>query len=353
MKKNFKNKKSPVTIKDIAELAGVSVTTVSHALSGERYVKEETKQRILKIINENKYRPNVIARSLTKKASKTIGVILPDLNNPIYTKILKGAESETVKDDYILVISSTYYNAATEADQIDRLNTLFADGFLFIGGSKDTGHLEKANIRNLPAVLVFRWAAEDKYPKVLIDNRKAISQVVDYLAGLGHKNIGYIGWIDENTVDSDNKYSGYLDGLNKNNLILNEKNVFLKKDIMTNEYDESYNILNNYLKSGKKLYMSVLICKNDNIALGSLEAFKVNNLKVPQEISIIGFGNTDHSQYSSPRLSTVSVPLEQMGSAGARLLLNAISGKKIKKETIYFDTSILNRETLISLKNDT
>ncbi len=125
-KNKSKNKNSPVTIKDIARMAGVSTTTVSHALSGERYVKEETRQKILKIIKDNNYKPNIIARSLSKKTTRILGVILPDINNYIYTKILKGIEEETVREDYILIISSTYFDDNVETNQIEQMGNTAA-----------------------------------------------------------------------------------------------------------------------------------------------------------------------------------------------------------------------------------
>ena len=349
MKKEFKakskNKNSPPTIKDIARIAGVSVTTVSHALSGERYVKEETKQKILKIIKDEKYKPNIIARSLSKKTTKTLGVILPDINNYIYTKILKGVEEETVKDDYILIINSTYFDDNVEINQIERLNALFVDGLLFIGGTKDIKHIIKANIRDLSVVLVYRLTENSKYPKILVNNKKAMMEAVNFLADLGHEKIGYIGWLDDNNKTSIEKYNGYLEGLTNNKIKPNNKNILLKKEIMQDSHKESYEMITEYLKFSHNIDMTALICESDYIALGALEAFQANNLLIPRDLSILGFGNLDISEHSNPKLSTTSIPYEQMGNTAAKILINGINKKKVGKETILFEASILQRET--------
>lgn len=340
-----KDKKAPITIRDVAKLAGVSPTTISHALSGERYVKEETRQKILKIIKDNKYKPNIIARSLSKKTSKTIGVILPDINDAVYTKILKGIEDITTKDDYVLIINSTYFDNDIEVNQIERLNSLFVDGFLLIGGTKDIRHIIKANIRDLPIVLVNRWVKDAKYPKVLVDNRKAITEAVNYLVSLGHKKLGYLGWIDDSSINSVDKYEGFLEGLEKNKIKKDEKKIFLKKGVMKDGYREAYDMVNDYLGSGKKIDMSAVICKNDYIALGAMEAFKKNNIDIPDDLSIMGFGNFSLSEHSTPKLSTIDIPLEQMGNSAAEILLGSINKKKIRNETVLFDTVILQRES--------
>ncbi|MCE5329508.1 LacI family transcriptional regulator [bacterium] len=349
MIKKPKNNKTTVTIKDIARLAEVSVTTVSHALSGERYVKELTRQKILKIIEETKYRPNIIARSLSKKVTKILGIIVPDINNPVFTQILAGIEHETAKDDYVLVLSSTYYDNAVETDQIDRLNTLYADGLIFIGGAKETKHIEKENLRNIPAVLIRRPVIDGKFHQVSIDFKKAMINAVDYLSNLGHSSIGYLGWMDEKSLISQDKYYGYLEGLAKNNLKTDKKNIILKKGKMDNPYNESLEMIKDYLKNNK-IEMSAIICKNDFIALGAIDAFKTQNLKIPENISILGFGNIKQSMNSIPALSTVNEPLEEMGNSGATMLLGLINGKKFKKEPVFFDTSIVERETVKRLK---
>jgi LacI family transcriptional regulator len=348
-KNKSKNKKTTITIRDVARMAGVSATTVSHALSGERYVKEETIQKILKIIKDNKYKPNIIARSLSKKTTRTLGVILPDINNYIYTKILKGVEEETAKDDYILIISSTYFNDDAEVNQIERLNALFADGLLFIGGTKDIKHIKKANVRNLPVILVYRWTEDSRYPKVLINNKKAIIGAVNFLSSLGHQKIGYIGWLDDEFIISIDKYAGYLEGLKNNKIKPNNKNIFLKKGKMQDGHKEAHNMINDYLKTNKKIDISALICKNDYIALGALEAFQLNNIVIPKDLSILSFGNLDVSEHSNPKLSTISLPLEQMGKTAAKMLIDSINQKEVKKEIILLDTIILQRETTQNL----
>jgi LacI family transcriptional regulator len=324
----------------------VSVTTVSHALSGERYVKEETKQKILKIIKDNKYRPNVIARSLSKKTTKTLGVILPDINNYIYTKILKGVEEETVKEDYILIISSTFFDENTETNQIERLNTLFVDGLIFIGGLRGTKHISKANVRDIPIIMVYRPIEESRYPKILINNKKAIAEAVNFLKGFGHSKIGYCGWLDDANITSVEKYEGYLEGLKINKIDPQPKNIFLKKGKMEDSHKESYDMITNYLKSNDKIDMTAIICKSDYMAVGALEAFQQYNIAIPKDLSILGFGNLDISEHSNPKLGTISVPYEQMGNAAARMLIDSIDKKKIKKETLFFDTSIIQRETI-------
>lgn len=349
-KNKSKNKNSPVTIKDIARMAGVSITTVSHALSGERYVKEETRQKILKIIKDNNYKPNIIARSLSKKTTRILGVILPDINNYIYTKILKGIEEETAREDYILIISSTYFDDNVETNQIERLNTLFVDGLLFIGGTKDIKHIIKANVRDLPVVLVRRPVEDLRYPKILVDNKKAIIEAVNFLLDLGHEKIGYIGWVDDQDKISIDKYNGYIKGLENNKIRPDSKNIFLKKGIMQDSHKESYDMINNYLKTNNKIDMTALICKTDYIALGALDAFQRNNLVIPGDLSILGFGNLDISEHSNPKLSTISIPFEQMGNTAAKILIESITNKKVKKETILFDTTILQRKSTQKLR---
>jgi DNA-binding LacI/PurR family transcriptional regulator len=336
-------KSNSINIKDIARLAGVSITTVSHTISGKRYVKESTKKKIFKIIKKYHYEPNIIARSLIKKESNLVGVITTELNNEFYSEIIEGVESTLSPLGYILIINSSHYDPKKELDVFRKLNSLLIDGLILIGGSAEMTYIEKLNNRKIPVVLINRKCQESIFPSVMVNYKKSITEVVNHLSSKGHKKIGYIGWKENREKASKEKFEGYLEGLKVNNLNKNDKNIFLKNNIMFDGFKEANNTVREEFKNSKDI--SAIVCQTDQIALGTIKALKELNYKVPQDICVAGFGDLSIGRYSDPALTTISVPKKDMGIIGANTFLKIHTEKTQSKECVLLDSPLIIRNS--------
>lgn len=341
----MKDKKDNISIKDIARLAGVSITTVSHALSGKRYVKEATKEKIFKIIKKYDYEPNIIARSLIKKESNLVGIITTELNNELYSEIINGIENTLGPLGYILVINSSNYNADKEINIFKKLNSLMIDGLLLIGGSTNLEYLDKFNTRSIPVILINRSSKNDNFTSIVIDYKKSVKSIVDHLAETGHKNIGYIGWQKDKEFIPVLKFQGFLEGLKKNRLKRDDGSIFLKDDIMYDGFRESYDLINEYFIKNKDNNPDALVCQTDQVAVGAIKALKELGFMIPGDISIAGFGDVNIGRFSDPPITTISIPKNEMGKTGAQNFLKVHENKIKESKKIVLNSSLIIRDS--------
>lgn len=340
-----KKDKKNITIKDIARLAGTSPATVSNALSGERYVKAETRDKILKLVKEHNYVPNIFARSLTRKETGIIAVITPDINNSFYAEMISGIEEVARENDYVLMLSSTYYDDRSEYDNLRILSRYNVDGFVLLGGTS-TMDLRDTVVYKRPSVLVNRDVDDKKkFPQICIDYASLLRKSISHLIELGHKKIAYMGWVSDRASISKIKYTGLLEGLAENGLD-KDPNVYIKKNIILNEYTEAVEMVNANIDEIRKKKITAIIAQTDMMALGILKALKDLGMRIPEDMSVLGIGNIETSRYSNPPLSTVNIPKKRIGKLAADTLVSKLKNKSRKNETIYLSASIIDRGSI-------
>ena len=342
----MEEKRKQLNIKDIAKIVGVSAATVSNALSGERHVKQETKEKVFKAVEKYSYTPNIIARGLSKKKTGIIGIILPDINNPFYTEVVKGIDEEAKKRDYLTVVVSTYYDDEVEIVQLRKLGSMFIDGYIFVGGSCG---FEKvvSSIENLKRfVLINRYCKNGNFSAVVVDSARSIVKAVDYLYKMGHRSIGYLGWCSQKIIIPDKKHEGYLEGLKNNNIEVDPGIIFLAEKIILDQYKYGYGSMEEYTDRYKKPIFSALICQTDIIALGAMRAFQNKGLHVPKDVSILGYGNLHATRFSNPNITTINLPKRRMGRIGAAILFDSIQKGAGRRQKVYLNTKVVERESV-------
>lgn len=335
-------------IKDIAKIANVSVTTVSHAISGKRHVSEKTKEKIFKIIKENDYSPNVVARSLKKKESGIIGVITPVLNNEFYSEIIEGIEESLRLKGYMLVINISHFNITKEKEHFRKIDSLFIDGLILVGGFTEISYIDEINKRNIPVVLALREDPQNKYPIVSIDFKKSISNITDFLFKSGHENIGYAGWLREGKITDRKTLDGYIESVKKNGKKFNKSLLIVHTASEDDQGHNFYQFIDTYLKqngNNRKLNFTALVCQNDYIAIDAINALKKNGFNVPNDISITGFGNIAKSRYHNPSLTTIAIPRKKIGRLSAEVFIKIINKNNISDSDLLLETEIIQRDS--------
>jgi LacI family transcriptional regulator len=348
MDKNKRGSKK-ITILDIAKRLGISPATVSNALTGERYVKKETIEKVKKLAGDLDYRPNIIARALRSKKRSIIGLITSNIRNPFYAEVISGVEDILSKRDYILVINSTSFNKDTEVKSVKQFGNLLVDGFIFVGGLSDFTHIDQLLPIDTPVVLINRKIIRSKYTEITIDYKKAMTKMVDYLSDKGHKAIGYVGWKNNYAIIPMEKYSGYVDGLKKNSLPENKNIIFTKDTIPIREFREYREYVGEIYPVVLKEKVTALIAQTDSIALGLMDGFRELKIKIPDDLSISGCGNINQSRTFYPPLTTIHIPKIRMGRFAAEVLLDLISKGRSKKQTIYLKSTIIKRASIADI----
>jgi DNA-binding LacI/PurR family transcriptional regulator len=193
----------------------------------------------------------------------------------------------------------------------------------------------------IPVVVTDREIGNTQIPSVLIDNALAMEKVIDYLADLGHREIGYLSFSLDNQTTVRRRYEGYLSGLKKNGLKFNPEQVIIDDSIRLNEFEGTYDVVKELLK--KKSMPTAFATLADFLALGLIKALKEMDYNIPEDISVIGFNNEIVSQFSDPPLTSVKQPKKLMGKTAMDLLLDMVEGKKIEEKNIILPTKIIER----------
>lgn len=330
-----------VTIKDIAATLNVSVTTVSRVMNNKpKGVSAETREKILKLAEELDYHPNKIARGLVTKRTNTIGVLLPDITNPVFPNLVRGIEDACNDSGYDLIIcnSDNYYKK--ERNYIRILKEKCVDGIIYTGTVNDEGeNIKLLETMGIPFVVVDRIYDEKNISKVCTNSEKGIYELTKYVIENGHKNIAYISGPKTTSIHRA-RFLGFKNALEEKGLSVNENLV----EIGEYKLDSGYHCMTQLLE--KKGEFTAVICENDLIAIGACEAMKDNGVKIPDEISITGYDDIYVSSLITPRLTTVYQNTYKMGEKSIEVLIEKIEGKNIEMNEVIFEPKLVIRETV-------
>jgi LacI family transcriptional regulator len=328
-----------VTLKDVARLAGVHPATASRALNPETrlLVNEGTSHRVLAAAAELGYRPNAVARSLRTKRSHTVGVLIPDLNNPLFPPIVRGLEDRLDADGYVALIGNTDGDNTRERRIIDQMRARSVDGFVLA-----TAHLrnpllgETAEV-GLPVVFMNRVAEDYSFPSVTVDNERGVRMAIGHLIALGHERIGYIaGPQDVSTGLA--RYRGFRAAMASAG-----KNVEpgLVAFATAFSVEEGHRCTRQILASGVRC--TALAAGNDMLAVGCYEALDEAGLNCPGQISVVGFNNMPFINMLRPPLTTVAFPHYEVGTQAAQLLIEQMNGDEGPVKVLFLAPELITR----------
>ena len=312
----------PATLRDVAAAARVHPATASRALNpGTRLlVSEETARRVTEAAERLGYRPNPVARSLRTRRSHTIGLLIPDLNNPLFPPIVRGLEDRLAEHGYVALIGNTDGDAKRERLVFDQMRARHVDGFVLATATLHSPILDEAVEADLPVVLMNRTAQGYPFSSVSVDNEQGLRASVAHLTSLGHTRIGHIAGPQEISTGV-SRLRGFFDGMRQHGLEAEDSQIV---------YASSYTIEEG-LRCGRDLLaahgeLTAIAAANDMLAVGCYEAFDELGLRCPEDISVIGFNDMPFIDRLRPPLSTVRFPHYQLGTEAAKLLIERIEG---------------------------
>ena len=327
-----------VTIKQVAETAGVSIATVSRVLSNSTYpVSQDMRTLILKVAQDLGYSPNLAARSLRTDRSSLIGVIFDNFTSTWGSIITRGLQDVLHSKGYFSLVVNIPWEIHSQTDVVQNLLGHSVDGFVFV----ETWHPideRKSMLQNKPYVIVHRLFHEPDPFSIIPDDLYNSTLVVDHLIQLGHQRLGYIMG-PENYFSSERRLMGYKDSLKKANLPVIEE--FILRG--TWKTSSGYQCAKEMISSENP--PTAIIAANDQMAYGALLAIQDSGLRVPEDITIVGYDDDEIAQISNPTITTVKMPLFRMGQVAAENLLSQVSKEKYLPEEQLIKGELIVRQS--------
>lgn len=309
------------TIKDVAKLAGVSISTVSRVMNAPDSVIEGKKERVLAAIEELKYKPNALARGLIYKKTHTIGVVIPDIRNAYYADIIRGMEDASKKLGYSLVICNT----DTDRNRLfSYLNTFYenqVDGLLYTSNPVYPDYYKELKRHRMPVVLAATHSMEYELPSVKIDDEQAAYDATRFLIESGHRNIGMISFDLSDSIAGQTRYQGHVRALREHGVELRRDNIFFANDYAHDPLDAAESLFR------QAPGLTAVFAASDVFAMGVLSYLNDQGVSVPGDVSVIGFDNILLSAYTVPKLTTVAQPMYQIGYRAVEKLHARINGE--------------------------
>ncbi len=340
-----KNRSNVVTVNDVAELAGVSKATVSRVLNNSNLVGEDTRKAVLEAIEELNFLPNMVARQLRKQATKLIGIILPDISNSFYSKVLKGIEEIAYNLEYDVVLMNTNYSEEREAKYLQTLMERRAQGFCFMCHRLDENKIKMLESLPLPYVLISRSVANyPQIPFVNIDNVSGSYDATKHLISLGHKKIAIIAGPPYDECSSLDRIEGYKKALEEANLLFRDD--YLKLGDFT--FATAEKVARELLELPDR--PTAIFAISDETAIGAIKAANGLGYRIPEDISIMGFDNLEIASFYHPTISTIAQPMVEMGKKSAQILINIIEKRKDNEIQLILPHKLVIRESTLRYK---
>jgi LacI family transcriptional regulator len=329
----------PATLRDVAAAAGVHPATASRALnpSTRLLVSEDTAERVLAAASRLGYSPNPVARSLRTRRSDTVGVLIPDLNNPLFPPMVRGVEDRLAERGYVALIGNTDGDERRERLVFDQMRARHVDGFVLATATLRHPILDEAAEADLPVVLMNRTAHGYPFSSVSADNQAGARAAVTYIASLRHTRIGHVAG-PQGISTGVARLRGFQDGMRGSGLEVNEDQV-----VHATAYSIEEGIRCCAELLGRRGDLTAVVAANDLLAIGCYEAIDRLGLRCPQDVSVIGFNDMPFVDRLRPPLSTIRFPHHQMGMEAATLLLERIDGESGPVKILYLAPEVVAR----------
>lgn len=323
---------------DVAERARVSVTTVSHVINETRPVSDELRGRVLAAIDELGYQPNVLARSLRRGKTHTIGMVVPDSANPFFAEVARGVEDASFEDSYSVILCNSDGDLNKELLYINVLVEKQVDGIIFVAAGVSTEHIRDLQAQRMPLVVIDRDIPDVAVDSVLTDNARGGELATRHLLELGHRRIGCITGPSDVTPSAE-RIIGYLQALHSAGVLVDEELV-VKGDF---QYESGY-FATRQLLAMDDPPTAIFAC-NDLMAIGAISAALEVERHVPADVSVVGFDDVRLASFANPPLTTVAQPKYEMGVMAMKMLLERMRDLDMPPRQRLLDTHLLVRRS--------
>lgn len=331
-----------VTIKDIAKALGLSTSTVSRALRDSYEISQETKKLVLDYAQKINYHPNPIALSLKERRSRSIGVIVIEIANSFFSQVINGVESIAYNRGYNVIIAQSRESSERELLNLQYLTSRSIDGLIVSVSAEtnDYAYFRDLSERGMPIVFFDRVVDEIGTHKVIVDNYKGAYEATQHLIQNGYRNIATLSNPDVLSIARE-RLAGYKAALQDSGLGVKEELIryCYHGGMILSEVESAMN----ELLSLKKRPDAILAC-SDKLTTGCLRIMKARGFKVPEDIALVGFSNTDLTELLEPPLSVIRQPAFEMGEVATNMLLQLIESKRPVTD---FETRVLSTELLV------
>jgi LacI family transcriptional regulator len=331
--------RSTVTIRDVARLAEVHPGTVSRALNEQTrgLVNGGTAERVLRAAQQLGYRPNPIARGLKTNRSYTIGVLIPDITNPLFPPILRGIEDRLDDAGYTSLIVNTDNDGERERSHFEAMQARQVDGFISATARLDLELLAEVAAGGAPLVLVNRSLEDGSLPAVMVNDRKGIRLAVEHVAELGHERIAHVAG-PQNLSTGHRRYLGFLEAMRSVGLDPAAEDVSFSCAFTE---EEGARVCAELLAAVPET--TAIVAANDRLAIGCYDALQQRGLRCPQDVSIVGFNDMPLVDRLRPPLTTVRVPQREIGTVAADLLLRQLADGALSAQEILLEPTLVIR----------
>lgn len=327
-------------MKDLARELGVSIATVSRALRNSPEIGVEMQRRVKELAKKLNYRPNPFAQSLRKEAPKVIGVVVPNLVTHYYAAVLDGIEAEARKSGYSIISTNSHESFEDEAQAIDNFISLHVEGIIacLAQNTTDYSHFEEIAQMGIPLVFFGRTCLTDKFSSVTANGDEAAQIATQHLIDTGSRRIAFIGGPNHLDMVKRRKH-GYLEALRENNIPIDRELVACDKI----DYEVALHVTEEMLKRDNR--PDAILAFNDIITFAAFTAIKNCNLRIPEDVALIGFTDDQHAAYVTPRMSAIVDQSFKMGVKACDLLLRNINGDEkvykaiVPQQLVIRDTS--------------
>lgn len=330
------------TMKQVAERAGVSTSTVSHVINNTRTVSADVRERVLAIIAETRYIPSAVARSLKNDRTHTIGMMVPNSSNPYFAELIQGIEDAAFKLSYNIILCNAYDDPRKQAAYLRVLLEKRIDGLILVASGADAALAELLRTSSVPMVLVDREVAGVEADFIESNHEDGGYRATRYLIGLGHQQIGCVSG-PEDLQPSRDRVAGYRRALREAGLRFRPD--YLVHSDFTSE--GGFNAFGQLL--GLSTPPTAIFASNDLMAIGGICAAAEAKVRVPADLSVIGYDDIALASYSTPRLTTMAQPKYDMGQMITHLLLERIAGHHLPLRRELLQTTLVERQSTARL----
>jgi DNA-binding LacI/PurR family transcriptional regulator len=331
-----------LNIDQVAKIAGVSTATVSRVINDYPFVREQTRQKVLKVIGETKYRVNAVARNLRRRRTYSIGVIVSNVLSPFYSVIAKSVEDVAIKNGYSTILCNGGDNPEKELKYLRVLHENRVDGIILSPTGKNRDYLQFLISSGIPVSFVDRTVEGVECDAVLVNNREASHRAVEYLVKKGYRRIGFISGPEDRMTGFD-RLEGYIRALRDNRIDVDERLIKFGDFTIESGRQRAAELL-------EETDSEVIYVANHDMATGAYQVLRERGVRIPEDIGFMMFDDPDWATLVSPRITAIRQPVYTLGSTAAELLFKRImEGMKyrdMEPVQIVLEAKFLQRESV-------